>query len=128
MTRPRVIIGARVIAQARKLRAAGTSWESIGVRLGFKGQTIRQRLAADFPAARRARYIDLAAFIEMDEERITPEEAARAIATVPLDTRSVQARFLGDPLPGRSALDRKRLGAGTRLQRGGADTANGGGQ
>jgi hypothetical protein len=111
MSRPRVTIGARDAACARKLRAGGLSWASIGARLGYHEKTIRERLDSDFAAAQRFRYTDPAAFIEMDEQRITPEEAARAIATVPLDTRSVQARFLGDPLPGRSALDRKRLGA-----------------
>ena len=111
MSRPRVTIGARDIGCARKLRDAGLSWAQIGARLGYHEKTIRERLDPDFAAARRLRYTDMVAFIGTSEERITPEEAARAIATVPLDTRGVQARFLGDPLPGRSALDRKRLGA-----------------
>jgi hypothetical protein len=111
MSRPRVTIGAHDVARARELRAAGLSWASIGERLGYHERTIRERLDSDFAAAQRLRYTDAAAFIWMDEQRITPEEAARAIATVPVDTRGVQARFLGDPLPGRSALDRKRLGA-----------------
>lgn len=35
------------------------------------------------------------------------QEGARRIAEIPPDTRNLTARLLGDPLPGRSALDRK---------------------
>jgi hypothetical protein len=115
MTRPRIPIGARDIARARQLRAAGASWKHIGARLGYHGNTLRERLDREFAAAQRLRYMEPDAFIFTDEERITPEEAARAIATVPIDTRTVAARFLGDPLPGRSALDRKRLGTQRRF-------------
>ena len=31
----------------------------------------------------------------------------RQIETMPVDTRGLTARFCGDPLPGRSALDRR---------------------
>jgi len=39
-----------------------------------------------------------------------PDEAtvARLRAAIPPDTRSLTARMLGDPIPGRSALDRRR--------------------
>ena len=35
------------------------------------------------------------------------EELAARLADVPADTRCLTARFFGDPLPGRSALDRR---------------------
>ena len=109
MSRPRTNIAAEVIARARELRAAGTSWAKIGERLGYHENTIRKRLAPEFAARKRFRHTRPARLIlAAGEPRITPEEAARAIATIPLDTRSIQARFLGDPLPGRSALDRRR--------------------
>ena len=110
MSRQRVNISAKVLARARKLRAAGTSWSNIGARLGYSKYTLRDRIDPDYAARKRLQLIGFADFTQVDEVRVTPAEAARALATVPLDTRSVAARFLGDPLPGRSALDRKRLG------------------
>lgn len=38
-------------------------------------------------------------------KRAEKAELAAAIASVPLDARSLTARLMGDPLPGRSALD-----------------------
>lgn len=108
MSRPRFDIAADVLARARQLRAVGTSWANIGAGLGYHENTIRERLDPDFAAARRLRYSGPPVFIHGSEPRLSPAEIARALATVPLDTRSIQARFLGDPLPGRSALDRRR--------------------
>jgi len=107
MGRLRMTIAAGEIARARMLRAAGTSWAEIGARLGYHGNTIRRRLDPGFVVARHVVHAELVDSIET-EPRITPEEAARALATVPVDTRTIQARFLGDPLPGRSALDKRR--------------------
>lgn len=39
-------------------------------------------------------------------KRVPTWQAARQLAAVPADTRPLTARLLGDPLPGRSALDR----------------------
>lgn len=36
------------------------------------------------------------------------EELAARLAEIPADTRSLTARIFGDPLPGRSALDRRQ--------------------
>ena len=108
MGRLRMTIAAREIARARMLRAAGTSWADIGARLGYHGNTVRRRLDPEFVVVRHVRYAKPVDSIRTDEPRITPEEAARALATVPADTRTIQARFLGDPLPGRSALDKRR--------------------
>jgi len=41
------------------------------------------------------------------ERTVTPAEALVALAGVPADDRSLTGRLLGDPLPGRSALDRR---------------------
>lgn len=40
--------------------------------------------------------------------RPSPELLKRLLAAVPADTRDVTAALLGDPLPGRSALDKRR--------------------
>lgn len=39
--------------------------------------------------------------------RSVDEAARRLQAQIPEDTRDITARFCGDPLPGRSALDRR---------------------
>lgn len=39
--------------------------------------------------------------------RLTPEELGERLSEIPPDTRTVTAQFCGDPLPGRSALDRR---------------------
>lgn len=41
--------------------------------------------------------------------RPTPKELQALARSIPADTRSLTARIAGDPLPGRSALDRLRL-------------------
>lgn len=38
------------------------------------------------------------------------EEFLKAISTIPQDTRDLTGRLCGDPLPGRSAMDRKKMG------------------
>ena len=40
--------------------------------------------------------------------RPTPAELRRAVLAIPKDTRDVTGLILNDPLPGRSALDRKQ--------------------
>lgn len=44
-----------------------------------------------------------------NEDRVGPELMAR-LAEIPADTRGLTARMFGDPLPGRSALDRRSIG------------------
>lgn len=39
------------------------------------------------------------------------QEFQRLMATIPPDTRDLTSRIAGDPLPGRSHLDRKRMQA-----------------
>ena len=39
-------------------------------------------------------------------KRVPPAVAAKQLASIPADRRNLTARLLGDPLPGRSALDR----------------------
>lgn len=42
---------------------------------------------------------------------VSPGDAARALASVPPDTRNRTSRLFGDPLPGRSALDQRGASA-----------------
>ncbi len=41
-------------------------------------------------------------------DRLRGAELAERLKAVPADTRDLTGRWLGDPLPGRSALDQKR--------------------
>jgi hypothetical protein len=96
------------LSRAREMRAAGMSWGRIGARLGCADETIRNRLDPDYRALRASRYRgDVPTYHVAGERGIGRDEAERVIATVQPDTRSRFARFMGDPLPGRSALDRR---------------------
>jgi hypothetical protein len=49
-----------------------------------------------------------AAGLRYPKERISHDEIEARLAEIPqFDTRDLTARFFGDPLPGRSALDRR---------------------
>lgn len=72
--------------------------------------TLRNRIAADsWNRQRRPRGADAARWT--DGTRHIPEvkwhEAMERLCEVPDDTRSLTARICGDPLPGRSVLDRR---------------------
>jgi hypothetical protein len=101
---------------AAKMREAGVSWEAISQVVGLSPEFIRRRIDPGFTAhrnegirrARAARRGELsAAVFHVERYHIKPEDARRALSTVPPDTRSYQQKFMGDPLPGRSALDKR---------------------
>lgn len=45
---------------------------------------------------------------EEGSNRLSADDIKRLRRAFPADTRDLTARFFGDPLPGRSALDQKR--------------------
>lgn len=95
------------VQRARELRAEGLSWSNIGARLGLHEDTMRRRIDPGFKERRTGPRVR--AFIRAGGERhVTQAEAETALARVPTDTRSMSARVMGDPLPGRSALDKMR--------------------
>jgi hypothetical protein len=102
--RPRLYIDPEVIGRARELRAAGTAWAEIGERLGYSENTLRTRIDPDYAWPNKA--TGSFHFIREGETRVSKADAARALGAVPVDTRTRVARFMGDPIPGRSALDR----------------------
>lgn len=60
-----------------------------------------------------ARKAGIAQPVELTEIRARIERDAREhLKKLPEDNRTFTQRFCGDPLPGRSALDRQRQGAG----------------
>ncbi len=108
MRRSRLSISPAQVDQARQLRALGRSWDSIGAEFGLHPDTMRRRIDPAYARSERFKYTGPMSFIRAGESRVSPADAARALAGVPVDTRTRQARFMGDPLPGRSALDRLR--------------------
>jgi transposase-like protein len=119
------------LSQARAMLANGASLTAIARRIGCDRSTIRKDLHAEYLAVRtaniakatetRARNAKLGRTERPRSGRVrdsghvarltnasTNAEAARLLALIPADTRSLTGRLLNDPLPGRSALDMKR--------------------
>lgn len=94
----------------RTMRAQGMSWHSLSRVWGCSEETVRRLIDLEYRERRADRYRP----VHMRQprnygnpSRMTSAEAARVLDTVPQDTRSLSAKLMGDPLPGRSALDRK---------------------
>ena len=101
----------------QKLRDDGLTWAQIGRKLGIRGEVAKRSVDADYHARIRERQKNYHRerrqtfkvpqknhFVRKDD--IDP----RVLNSVPPDTRTFTARAFGDPLPGRSALDRKMQG------------------
>lgn len=80
--------------ELKRLRADGVAWTEIDKALG------RQ------PKSSRSKWEN-----EHAKERVRADRAVAASKPAPAEHHSLTAAFCGDPLPGRSALDRKRAGA-----------------
>jgi hypothetical protein len=105
------------LGQARMWRKHGVSWAETGRRLHVSDDTVRRAIDPDFQRAerekekRRKQYRDeRQGHVRERRDRFRPdEETFRAqAALIPLDTRTEAQRFLDEPLPGRSALDKAR--------------------
>lgn len=113
MSRLASFVADDVLSRARKLRGLGRAWERLAADVGVSEHIIRSRLDPGYAEKVRARVLFSRKHVRTtdahiaDTNLIPPEEAARAIASVPPDTRNRTARLCGDPLPGRSALDRR---------------------
>lgn len=107
-------------AMAVRMLAAGTKWATISKATGLSVDRIRRRLDPGYAerrndgirAARRRREgliprASVSTIRHATGVRLDPKEIAAALATVPPDTRDHTARLMGDPLPGRSALERR---------------------
>lgn len=98
-------ISDEILERARIMRAAGRSWNAIGRECGFDGDVIRWRIDPDFVARHKAMHGGPVSMIV--HQRFSHADIEVILRKVPPDTRSMQARFFGDPLPGRSALDKR---------------------
>lgn len=114
------MISASILERAAMLRAEGQSWSRIKREVRVSADALRMRLEPGFAAARREKDRRRRARLMAEaglgagrgagqvQRTMTPDEARRAIESVPMDTRDLTARLLGDPLPGRSALDKQK--------------------
>lgn len=80
-------------ATLRRMRDAGESWAAIDQALGRPAKCSRSKWEN-----------------ERAKERTRTDKSARALRPLHAEHQSLIAAFCGDPLPGRSALDRKRAG------------------
>jgi hypothetical protein len=110
--RPRRVFTPEQLERAREMMSDGCSWARIGARLGCDDETIRARIDPDYKAMRSSRYTGPLSGLRAGSDR----HLNAALARVPADSRSRQAKFMGDPLPGRSALDQISSGQVKRWQ------------
>jgi orotate phosphoribosyltransferase-like protein len=96
----------------KAMRQRGMSWEAAGAELGISGNTARSWIDKDYMEMRNRRARDCRvvpgfALRDIPSEINTRDDALARLALIPEDTRDTTARICGDPLPGRSALDRR---------------------
>ena len=102
---------ARIKAAAIELRANGHSWTSIRKKLGVGIEWIRRRIVPGY-AETSNRKSQERLHRDGESNRVAGRwrrelESHQRAQPRPEDTRNFTQRFLGDPLPGRSALDAK---------------------
>jgi len=106
------------IEEARQLHARGWTFRRIGERLGCAFHTVKRVLDPDYAVKRRIAVREARQIREPSLPRKTArenatavsvkEDAAARLAEIPKDTRSLTGILCGDPLPTRSALDRRQ--------------------
>jgi len=102
--------------EARKMRDAGAAWEVLEAHFGLSVFRIRCEVDAAYREKRRlqkrakrpSRGLGMVA-AGLTADYIPKATIAARLAEIPPDTRSKTARLFGDPLPGRSALDRRLM-------------------
>lgn len=105
----------RAFGCARVLRAKGWAWRKIARQLGISVERLRTAIEPGFGKRRYQRQKRLAmpghAHVRPGRRPTKPKAAdvAARLAEIPDDERGLTQRLLGDPLPGRSALDRRAM-------------------
>jgi hypothetical protein len=82
---------ATVLAEAQKLQSEGLGLAEIAKQLGVRFAWLRRHMPSSYRV-----------------ERLSATEIKAYRASLPPDERDASARILGDPPPGRSALDKRR--------------------
>lgn len=97
------------IATATRLRALGWSYARIADNIGCHPESLRRHCDTAFKEkpsrAERAPTPFRRSFA--NQHSATRDAIEARLAEIPEDTRSLTGRICGDPLPGRSALDRR---------------------
>lgn len=89
-----------VLRQALALRHRGWTWDALARELHIDVVRLRTAIEPSYQRSHDGRW---------SSERPMTMDAIDAAARRPAeDARSLTARMFGDPLPGRSALDRRR--------------------
>jgi len=106
---------------ARRMRAKGAAWTAIGKRFGFGGEYVKRRVDPEYAEHRRTSIRESRRIrrqvlglppvkagrpsgIPSPETR---RDAERILSTLPPDTRTPIQKLMGDPPPGRSALEQR---------------------
>lgn len=93
---------------ALRMREMGKSWGTLARHFDCSEETIRRVIDPEYRRVRSERYRPVHDKIISNAGRFPPAEVERILRTIQPDTRTLQAKFMGDPIPGRSALDKKR--------------------
>lgn len=121
MARPKTVTP-KMIKTMHRMRERGRTMLEIAEHLGLDRSTISYHLNAELREKRRE-------YVRERKQMLKEAEEGRAAAgyvpkyllekiendwkrlrrEIPRDTRTFTQRFFGDPLPGRSALDRKQM-------------------
>lgn len=105
------------IALGQRMLASGSTWKEVVRTTGCSIHHVKKALDPEYQERRREK--DRRRYRQIHAQKtaeaghraataIPPSEARRALASIPRDTRNLTARVLGDPLPGRSALEQGR--------------------
>lgn len=103
------------IEQARMMRERGESWRFIGRTFGVSEMTVMTKVDPVAAEKRRQYQANWRAAHGINsrgratDRRLEVFEPRQHWSTVPSDTRNLTAMIMGDPLPGRSALDRRSV-------------------
>lgn len=94
------------IERAKRLRASGMGYDEITATLGTTLHQVRKIFDQAYAIRNvKWKYVDadfMGAAARADAERL--------LAEVPPDTRGLTERLMGDPIPGRRAIDLKHKG------------------
>jgi hypothetical protein len=107
------VFTSQVLKRALELKEQGMGWSRVSARLGVSEEGLKRRLVPGFAARRQQMIREAREYRALgrspNKPRHVPDtEALAVLRSIPDDTRPVMARMMGDPLPGRSALDKKR--------------------
>lgn len=104
-----------LIARAQRLRDAGYSYKLVASMIGWNKGTVFYLLNPEKHTerkkqifARRQRKRPHNPHFHLVEKKPPEADYMARLAEIPPDTRNLSQRLMGEPVPGRSALDRRQ--------------------